>query len=69
MTCVWLCLQLVSLNPMQDAKNVTRSSKDLRQIRPYSPQLSLCKRIIYMGQQRPTRSVEEGKEKLMMEEN
>lgn len=48
---------------------MTRSSKDLRQIRPYSPQLSLCKRIISMGLKRPIRSVEEGNEKLMMEEN
>ncbi|KAG7225733.1 hypothetical protein INR49_012319 [Caranx melampygus] len=52
-----------------DAKNMTRSSRDLRQAQPYRPVLSLCKRVIFEGQQRPIKSVEEGNEKLMMEEN
>ncbi|XP_073336416.1 sodium- and chloride-dependent betaine transporter-like [Pagrus major] len=53
----------------RNGNNMTTPSSVLRQARPHKPILTLCKGVIFKAQGPPSRSVDNGNEKMMMEEH
>ncbi|XP_037551722.1 sodium- and chloride-dependent GABA transporter 2 [Nematolebias whitei] len=64
-----LCIPaFIFIRLWKNPKNMTTPSKDLRQIKPHNPVLTLGNLVVFKGQDWPTRSVDETNEKMMMEE-
>nr|XP_015814941.2 sodium- and chloride-dependent GABA transporter 2 isoform X1 [Nothobranchius furzeri] len=58
---------LISL--YRNPRNLITSSRDLRQIRPDKPVLTLCDHVIFKARDQPERRVDERNEKMMMEDH
>ncbi|XP_058480129.1 sodium- and chloride-dependent betaine transporter-like [Solea solea] len=62
-----ICIPVyILLTLCRNGNNMATPSSNLRQARPHKPLLSLCKRVIFSAP--PTRTVDEGNEKIMMGE-
>ncbi|XP_041832928.1 sodium- and chloride-dependent GABA transporter 2-like [Melanotaenia boesemani] len=64
-----LCIPLfIFISLCRYPNDMTTPSKDLRQIRPHKPVLTLCNLVIFKGQRQPKRGVDDSNEKMVMEE-
>ncbi|XP_017270307.1 sodium- and chloride-dependent GABA transporter 2 [Kryptolebias marmoratus] len=64
-----LCIPaFIFISLCRNRSNMTRPSKDLRQISPHNPVLTLCNLVIRTSQGRPTRRMDKTDENAMVEE-